>query len=239
MVVDTIMSNKNLVIMFVKEPKLGFVKTRLAKSCGDKFTLNLYLLFVEDMIYTLQGSKSDFKLCANSNLELINKNFGHFDNFLQCEGDLGIKMQNAFEQKFAQGYEKIIIIGSDIPQITNKLISQSFTKLNTHDAVLGSSLDGGYYLIGFNKNTFYGRVFKDIKWSTKEVLKQTLQKLNDKNIYLLKELNDIDNIDDLKDLYANYKNNYFANSRTITFLRKSEYLWRNSTLSSSVEDQQV
>jgi len=231
--------SKNLVLIFVKEPVLGFVKTRLAKSCGDKFTLTLYMLFVEDLIYTMQGGKSDFKLCAYPNLPLINKTFGNFDNFLQCEGDIGIKMQSAFEQKFADGYEKIVLIGSDTPHITNELINESFSKLDSHDIVLGPSEDGGYYLIAFNKSTFHDAVFKDIQWSTPKVLEQTIQKLNTKSVYSLQELNDIDNLDDLKNFYKNFHDGYFKNSETIQFLKESELIWKNLTLSSSVEDQQV
>jgi len=231
--------NKNLVLIFVKEPILGFVKTRLAKSCGEKFTLALYILFIEDLIYTMQSGKSDFKLCAYPDLTLINKTFGNFDNFLQVDGDLGLKMQSAFEQKFEDGYEKILLMGSDTPHITNEIINESFDKLASHDVVLGPSADGGYYLIAFNKNTFHGDVFKDIQWSTPKVLEQTLQTLNTKSVYLLQELNDIDNLDDLKDFYENFQDGYFKNSETIQFLKESEPLWKNLTLSSSVEDQQV
>ncbi|HIP29980.1 MAG TPA: glycosyltransferase [Sulfurospirillum arcachonense] len=172
--------SKNLIIMFVKEPKLGFVKTRLAKSCGNGFTLNLYIRFVQDLIYTLQSGKSDFKLCVHPSLELVNKVFGNFDNFLQSQGDLGTKMQKAFEEKFQSAYDKIVLIGSDTPHITNTLLNNSFEQLNKHDVVLGPSLDGGYYLIGFNKKSFTSKAFEDIKWSTPNVLKQTLQKLHEK-----------------------------------------------------------
>ena len=228
--------NKNLVILFVKEPKLGFVKTRLAKNCGDRFALGLYLLFVEDLISTLQNGKNDFNLCGYPDLKLINKIFGDFGNFMQVDGDLGIKMQFAFEEKFAQGYEKIVLIGSDTPHITNELIEDAFDKLELNDAVLGPSKDGGYYLIAFHKNSFYPKVFKDISWSTEKVLKQTLQKLNTRQVYLLQELNDIDNLNDLKDFYENFQDGYFENSNTIQFL-KDNPTWKNLMSSSSVEDQ--
>jgi rSAM/selenodomain-associated transferase 1 len=222
--------------MFVKEPKLGFVKTRLAKSCGHGFVVNLYVRFVQDLIYTLQSGKSDFKLCVHPNLELLNKVFGNFDNFLQSKGNLGTKMQRAFEEKFQSGYDKIILIGSDTPHITNTLFEESFKQLDYHDVVLGPSLDGGYYLIGFNKDTFTSKVFEDIKWSTPKVLEQTLQKLHTKTVYLHQELNDIDILDDLKDFYDKFHKGYFENSQTIQFLEENSS-WKNLTLSSSVEDQ--
>ena len=147
-------------------------------------------------------------------------------------------MQSAFEQKFIDGYEKIILIGSDIPHITNEIIQTSFDKLDSNDCVLGPSEDGGYYLIGFNKSTFSPEVFRNIDWSTDKVLEQTSQKLNTKSIYFHQELNDIDNLDDLKDFYKNYHVGYFENSNTVQFL-KDNPTWKNLMSSSSAEDRQA
>jgi len=227
--------NKNLVIMFVKEPKLGFVKTRLAETCGDGFALVLYQFFVHDLIYTLQGRTTDFKLCGYPKLDIINEKFGKYDNFLQQEGDLGFKMQSAFEQMFEVGYEKIVLMGSDTPHITNTILNDSFEKLENNDIILGPSEDGGYYLIGFNKHTFYKEVFKNIQWGTSKVLEQTLQTLHTKKVYFTQELNDIDTIEDLEDFYNTYSQSYFTNSYTIQFLKESEIQWKNSMLLSSVE----
>jgi len=218
--------NKNLVILFTKEPKLGFVKTRLAKSCGGGFTLELYKKFVLDLVGTLQICKFDFKLCAYPNLEIINKIFGDFGNFLQCDGDLGVKMQTAFSRQFEKGYEKILLIGSDTPHLDCELLAKSFNALDNHEAVLGPSVDGGYYLIGFNKHTFCKDVFSDIPWSTDMVLKKTLHRLNTKRIYFLQELNDIDVFDDLSSFYDEHKDGYFQNSNTILFLKENSS-WKN------------
>ena len=213
---------KSLVIMFVKEPKLGFVKTRLAKNCGDEFVLALYESFVKDLVAMLSNSEFDFKLCAYPHLEVINQKFGDFNNFLQEEGDLGLKMKRAFEQQFACGYEKIVLIGSDTPHISSEIIQTSFDSLESNDIVLGPSLDGGYYLIAFTKNSFCDEVFKNISWSTSAVMEQTLQKLHEKQVYFLHELNDIDVLDDLKAFYKSYKNSNFKDSNTIEFLKESQ-----------------
>lgn len=220
--------NKKLIIIFVKEPKLGFVKTRLAKNTQDKFVLELYQQFVKDIVKTLENSNYAFKLCAYPNLKLINEKFGDFDNFLQEDGDLGFKMQKAFESQFDLGYEKIILIGSDTPYITKDIFDETFTNLRNNDIVLGPSIDGGYYLVAFNKQTFYTDTFKNIAWSTSEVLNQTQQRLHEKRVYLLKELNDIDIIEDLEDFYQNFHDSYFKNSNTIQFLQE-DLSWRNST----------
>ncbi len=212
--------------MFVKEPKIGFVKTRLAKKLGNDFTLELYTSFVKDLISTLSNKEFDFKLCVYPNVDLINKTFGDFDNFLQVEGDLGLKMHKAFEKQFDDGYEKIVLIGSDTPHISTQMINESFNQLNLNDIVLGPSLDGGYYLIAFNKHTFHSEVFEGISWSTQVVLEQTLQKLNNKNVYLHEILNDIDILEDLKGFYDEFQDSYFKNSQTIKLLNQNEN-WQN------------
>lgn len=196
--------------------------------CGDEFTLELYQCFVHDLLYTLQGTPSDFKLCGTPSLTTINETFGNFDNFLQTEGDLGKRIQSAFEEQFAKGYEKIVLIGSDTPHISQTLINESFSKLESSDVVLGPSRDGGYYLIGFNKSSFCTEAFEDITWSTDKVLAQTIHRLHTKRVELLPELNDIDILDDLKDFYENYHEGYFAHSYTIVFLKENK-TWNTLT----------
>lgn len=217
---------KNLVIVFVKEPKKGFVKTRLAKTIGEDITLDIYKLFVKDIIDNLKTNCFDFKLCAYPTLDLVNRSFGDFDNFLQVDGDLGAKMSSAFEKQFDKGYEKIVLIGSDTPHIPKEYYDEAFTSLDINDIVLGPSLDGGYYLIAFNKSTFYKGVFEDITWSTDKVFDQTLQRLHKRRVYLLKELNDIDDMDDLKNFFERYKESYFKDSLTMEFL-KGDQSWKN------------
>ena len=211
--------------MFVKEPIAGFVKTRLSKTLGEQPTLELYKHFVNDLISTLKGTKYEFKLCVYPCVELINKTFGNYNNFLQDDGDLGVKMKNAFQSQFNLGYEKIILIGSDTPHIPQSYFDKTFQELNTKELVLGPSLDGGYYLIAFNKNTFNPFIFEKITWSSELVLKQTLQKVNKSTIYLLEQLNDIDTQEDLEDFYKQFKSSYFSTSNSITYLKDIQ--WKN------------
>jgi len=211
--------NKNLIIMFVKEPVEGFVKTRLAKTLGDEKTLVLYKHFVNDLINTLKNSKFEFKLCVYPNNKLINEVFGDYNNFIQEDGDLGVKMQKAFQSQFTLGYEKIILIGSDTPHIPKHYFDETFAMLESKEIVIGPSLDGGYYLIAFNKKSFNTDLFKNITWSTDIVLKQTLEKTTTDKVHLLNILNDIDTQEDLEDFYTQYKDSYFSTSKTINFLK--------------------
>jgi len=205
--------------MFVKEPVEGFVKTRLAKTLGDEKTLVLYKHFVNDLINTLKNSKFEFKLCVYPNNKLINEVFGDYNNFIQEDGDLGVKMQKAFQSQFTLGYEKIILIGSDTPHIPKHYFDETFAMLESKEIVIGPSLDGGYYLIAFNKKSFNTDLFKNITWSTDIVLKQTLEKTTTDKVHLLNILNDIDTQEDLEDFYTQYKDSYFSTSKTINFLK--------------------
>lgn len=214
--------------MFVKEPRLGFVKTRLAKDTGDEFALGLFHNFVRDLLKTLKQTEYNFSLSAFPSLSLINKTFGDFHNFLQVEGDLGEKMRAAFKRSFVSE-EKVLLIGSDTPHIPKNSFKESFQALDSHDVVLGRSLDGGYYLIGFNKESFVSEVFSGISWSSEKVFSQTMDKLEGKRVYLLQELNDIDNLKDLQDFYNSYKNSYFKESYTLKFLKENQ-LWKDSML---------
>lgn len=218
--------SKNLVIMFVKEPRAGFVKTRLANVLGDERTVELYQYFIEDLIQTLSSLDYDFKLCVSGSLEAVNKRFGDYGTFLQVEGDLGAKMKSAFESQFKKGYEKIILIGSDTPHISKEIFDLTMGKLSTNEIVIGPSLDGGYYLIAFNHTTFNKEVFNKISWSTSAVLEQTLQKLHTKEVYLTMNLNDIDTYDDLKHFFNEYSQNDFKNSKTVSFL-KEKLSWKS------------
>jgi rSAM/selenodomain-associated transferase 1 len=206
--------------MFVKEPVSGFVKTRLAKTLGDEKTLALYEHFVNDLINTLKDTGYEFKLCVYPNNTLISKVFGNYNNFMQEDGDLGVKMQKAFESQFNQGYEKIILIGSDTPHIPKDYFEKTFKMLDLKESVIGPSLDGGYYLIAFNKKSFNPKMFQNIKWSSEVVLKQTLEKTVSYTVQLLYELNDIDTQEDLENFYIEYKNSSFKHSKTMKLLDK-------------------
>ena len=119
-----------------------------------------------------------------------------FQKHLQLEGDLGMKMQQAFEQSFEKGYEKVVIIGSDLYDITPEIIENAFENLNANDVVLGPAKDGGYYLLGMK--SIHKPIFQHKKWGTATVLKETLGDLTDKKVFLLEELNDVDVFEDIE-----------------------------------------
>ena len=105
-------------------------------------------------------------------------------------------MQQAFVNSFADGYEKVVIIGSDLPDLEERHILEAFEQLNTNDVVLGPAKDGGYYLLGMKK--LHPQIFQDKKWGTTSVREETLKNLEKVTVHLLEELNDVDVLEDIE-----------------------------------------
>ena len=120
------------------------------------------------------------------------------DYVIQSEGDLGDRMRLAFEKGFRQGWQRVVLIGSDLPELTPSIIRESFDRLASHDLVLGPAQDGGYYLIGLKASCpeLFGN---PIVWGTKEVLKNTLITADQLGLRtaLLVRLRDVDRPEDL------------------------------------------
>lgn len=188
---------ENLIIIFARNPKLGKVKTRLAKTIGDFAALETYKILMKHTANVVEKSNAE-KIVFYS--EYINNNDVwakiKCKKVKQSEGDLGEKMQTAFEYAFELGYKKIVIIGSDVYSLKTEHIDSAFTQLQTHDVVIGPAHDGGYYLLGLN--FIIPSIFKNKKWGTSSVLENTLADLNELNVTLLEPLNDIDTYEDLK-----------------------------------------
>jgi rSAM/selenodomain-associated transferase 1 len=187
----------NLLIVFVKNGGPGKVKTRLAKTIGDENAFIIYQQLVEitkDAACNLK--QIDVHVYFSENIEENDFNFA--TTFVQQGNDLGAKMKNAINNGLSIGYKKVVLIGSDLPDMSSSIIDESMEHLNNHDIVFGPAKDGGYYLVGMNK--MYSTIFENKPWSTNELLKITINELSDKKIHLLKTLNDIDDYDDLINL---------------------------------------
>jgi len=105
-------------------------------------------------------------------------------------------MQNAFELLFSKNYKKILIIGSDLLDLTTEVIENAFNQLKYNDAVIGPAEDGGYYLLGMK--VLKEPVFQNKSWGTETVLEETKKDFYGQSLYVLETLNDIDYLEDLK-----------------------------------------
>jgi len=220
---------KQCVLLFLRAPERGRVKTRLAASLGDDSALALYRLFVEDILETLSRTGYPFILYGHPA-----ENIGQISIWLgpdlscrpQTGGDLGRRMANAFSDVFAGGYDEVVLIGSDIPDLPSRIIRDAFSALGQEGAALGPAEDGGYYLIAFRKSAFRPAVFDDISWGTETVLAQTLSAFEKNGIpvRLLERWRDIDTILDLSALSARHPESDDAAPRTLACLRQKRGL---------------
>lgn len=187
--------NKTLVIIFVKNIQLGKVKTRLAKTIGNQGAFDVYTELVEVTENATSNLESDKRIYFSK--AIVENQWKQSEKYVQQGNDLGERMKNAFVKGFEDGYTRIVLIGSDLPDITTQHIEEGLEALKQHDVVLGPAEDGGYYLIGLSKmNT---AIFENKPWSKKNLLKNTLDELEQNKVSYstLITLNDIDTYEDL------------------------------------------
>ncbi len=196
----------DVLLIFVKKPEKGRVKTRLAESIGHQRALEVYrqlLMITKRETRDVEVDKQVWYSPAVVNDDIWSSP-AYTKHSQQGEG-LGKRMQQAFGQAFKKGYQKVVIIGSDCPYITADIINQAFAELENNDLVIGPSADGGYYLLGMA--AYHPDLFDDKEWSSSSVLEQTLYDANEKELSVAKlpELNDVDTLEDLqavaKDIY--------------------------------------
>lgn len=191
------MSNSTALIILVKNPQLGKVKTRLAKSIGDEKALEIYHQLLQ--ITHSVSLQTNFKkyLFYSEFIDRTDEWPGNqFLKHQQIGDDLGQRMQHAFEFVFKLGHKKAIIIGSDCPTIMPQHLQQAETTLEKYDVVFGPSEDGGYYLMGM-KNIIPA-LLENQPWSTNLLLQNSIKQLNQLKLsyFLLPVLNDIDTLAD-------------------------------------------
>jgi hypothetical protein len=191
----------NALLIFTRNPELGKVKTRLAKSIGDEKALVVYkdlLQHTLDVTMEIACDKFVFYDTAIISDDIwTNK----FIKKIQQGEDLGIRMENAFLELFKMGYRKCVIVGSDLFDLKAQLIEDAFMKLSENDVVLGPAEDGGYYLLGLNQ--VHSAIFRNKNWGTETVFENTINDVKNLKVHLLEMLNDIDTIEDLE--RSNYK----------------------------------
>ena len=175
---------KHLLIIFTRNPELGKVKTRLAKSVGDTAALEVYKFLLNHTKEVTQNLACDKAVYYSVKIrEHDIWESSTYQKHQQFGEDLGIRMQNAFQNAFDAGYDKVQIVGSDLPDLSSEIINNAFQKLDTNDAVIGPAKDGGYYLLGMK--TLYKDVFQNKEWGTASVRKDTLKNLKNNTVFLL------------------------------------------------------
>jgi rSAM/selenodomain-associated transferase 1 len=210
-------------LLLVKDPSEGRVKRRLAEGIGGTHSAGLYRAFVLDLLSTFFSASIRPTICYHpaSARQAIMAWLGPRYTYLAQRGsDHPDSLRRAFEDMFAAGAEKVVILASDNPDLPAGLLALASEALHCADAVLGPASDGGYYLVGFRRDALVLGAFRQLDWSTDHVFRQTSERIRDagRSLSVLPVWHDIDNIGDLRELARRGANSDFARSRTMGYL---------------------
>ena len=206
------MDGHKALIIFARLPKPGQVKTRLGEKLGMERASEVYASFARHALGLGEsvngvGVKVYLFYDPIASGEEVQAWVNHPFIFLPQEGtDLGERMKNAFEQTFSDGAGSTVIIGTDVPDLNETIIQNAFNHLEAHDAVIGPSTDGGYYLLGMKAP---GRnLFDGVQWSTGSVFGETLTRLHElqASYFILETLTDIDTFEDYEEYLRRARN---------------------------------
>lgn len=193
---------KRLLLIFAKNPIAGRAKTRLTKDLGPEMAMEIYrgLLNHTSAICEPVNAAKQLHYADYINTDDMWPN-DVYEKLLQRGEDLGQRMSYAFAQAFADGFESVIIIGTDCRELQTEDLEKAFESLETKDSVLGPANDGGYYLLGMNK--LVNQVFLNKEWSTESVFEETLNDLRDAGLSteVLPVKVDVDNASDLNETF--------------------------------------
>lgn len=187
------------VIIFVKNAELGKVKTRLATQIGHERALEIYQFLLQHTQCAISPLEADIRVYYSEYLPEVDLwDLSVHTKHLQEGSTLGERLIHALKESFEHGYSKIVVIGSDCPQLSASHIEKAFKELEEVDIVLGPARDGGYYLIAMNR--LHEHLFLHKSWSSKHVFDQTLDDLIENKLswFELPILSDIDTIEDLE-----------------------------------------
>lgn len=225
------MNQERCLITFVKYPEKGKVKSRLVLGDDDGHVADLYHCFIEDLLERVSSSDYRFLIAFDPPekekdfAELFGKDFSYMP---QTGADLGGRMHNAFTSCFAKNFRSVVLIGSDSPDLPREIIEESFESLKSCQAVIGPTYDGGYYLIGFSKDSFSEVFFENMAWSTDSVYAETIKRFEQEGIsfHVLPRWRDIDTVNDLKALLKDCEHSDFSESKTVKFLKDKGFAAR-------------
>lgn len=212
--------NGDAFILFLRYPEKGAVKTRLARRLGDDLTYELYHCFLADLAAMVRQVEAEKIIVYSGPAGISFFDFSGVSCLRQRGDDLGERMYFAFEDVFAQGFDRLVLAGSDIPDLPSAFVNEALNRLTGADIVLGPGADGGYYLIGCSRESLCRSIFADIPWSTPRVFSETLERVADAKLAarLLPEWPDIDDLEDLQRFYERNVNRA-ASSRVMKFLK--------------------
>jgi rSAM/selenodomain-associated transferase 1 len=211
----------NAVIIFIRAPLQGKVKTRLAKTLGDEKAAGFYRLCIEGII----SESSQLSREVEKYVFFAEPFYGYKTDHLAGLGfkievqegeSLGQRLCGAFNRVFESGVQKAIIVASDVPDLTTDIIKKAFSSLDKSDVVIGPCYDGGYYLIGMKQ--LHKELFSDISWGTERVFQQTLVVIKENGL-IVEQLPILIDVDTEEDLQRWIERNGYRKPEFLDFIR--------------------
>ncbi len=182
----------NWLVIMSKAPRMGKVKTRLAKDIGASEALRFYKTNTRDLLRRV-GDDPRWTCVIAAAPDVAAPESGFWPDEMprvpQGGGDLGTRMDRVMK---TMPPGPVVLIGCDIPDVTNARIAQAFNTLGNHDAVFGPAEDGGYWLVGMKRFPHVRSIFDSVRWSTEHALADTCANLKGARVALLDTLPDID-----------------------------------------------
>jgi uncharacterized protein len=195
------MSGSALVV-FLKDPRPGGVKTRLAAAIGAEAAAALYRALAEEVLEATTPAVGDYERLVffdpPESLPQMRDWLPGVRLMAQSGRDLGARMADAFARAFARGARRVAIVGTDAPGVSRATVREAFSALDVADVVMGPADDGGYYLIGL-RAPFPG-LFSGVLWSTPSVREQSLARAAAAGLSVreLARLRDVDTLEDVR-----------------------------------------
>ncbi|MFC1996029.1 TIGR04282 family arsenosugar biosynthesis glycosyltransferase [Chloroflexota bacterium] len=184
-------------IAYAKRPLPGYAKTRLGTEMGLEESAGVYARILYKILLELLDLDKDeirieLSLASGSDLAYFSLAFPEFLISAQKGSDLGQRFTQSIKGAFESGVEKVVVIGTDIPDLDRSTIQSAFAALDKKEVVIGPDTDGGYYLIGTRQKS--AKLFRNIDWSSEVVLNQTERLISAQglSIHYLPILSDID-----------------------------------------------
>lgn len=195
-------TDPNILLVFLKEPRPGAAKTRLAAELGDEAAAELYRALAEEVVRRTAPREGEYTRLffftpapARAEMEA----WFPGEMLIPQEGaDLGARMAAAFEEAFRKGARRAVVVGTDVPGLSREVVRDALASLDDHDLVLGPSRDGGYYLLATDRPR--PALFQGIAWSTPSVFAATVEWAGvlGLTVRVLETLTDIDSLDDVR-----------------------------------------
>lgn len=190
------MTMRRTLVVMVKVPRPGRVKTRLGREIGHVQAAWWFRHQVARLLRRLDDPRWEIVLAVTPDAEGMSARVWpqRFRRSPQGRGDLGARMA----RQLRAGYGPVCLIGGDIPGITQGHIARAFHALGSHDAVFGPADDGGYWLVGLSpRRAMPPGIFHDARWSTCHALEDTLKTMASHRVAFVDTLRDVDHAADL------------------------------------------